>query len=276
MNKAEWLACTDPTAILEFLGDKASDRKLRLFAVAWCRTVSELLPDESARRALQIAELAADGQADPVEMRNLLEEIGPRINTQYGAFLCGGCGGPGCTYAAMAATATLNPALTFTWYMGQTPSETLTAWECVARAKAQTAKEEAQEKRWQERDEVVIDSEDEPDDAWYEQTQDAGYNAWDREYAAARAGPCVLLRDIFGLLPFRPATFDFSWLAYNDGTVVKMAHSIYPDRAFDRMPILGDALEESGCQDADILAHCRQPGSHVRGCWVVDSLTGRA
>jgi hypothetical protein len=46
-------------------------------------------------------------------------------------------------------------------------------------------------------------------------------------------------------------------------------------RALDRLPILADALEEAGCTDADILAHCRGPGPHVRGCWVVDLLLGK-
>ena len=57
--------------------------------------------------------------------------------------------------------------------------------------------------------------------------------------------------------------------------MVKLAQGIYDDRAFDRMPVLADALEEAGCYDADILAHCRQPGEHVRGCWVVDLLLGK-
>jgi len=48
--------------------------------------------------------------------------------------------------------------------------------------------------------------------------------------------------------------------------------AIYDDRAFDRLPILADALEEAGCEDQDILGHCRSGGEHVRGCWVVDGL----
>ncbi len=48
------------------------------------------------------------------------------------------------------------------------------------------------------------------------------------------------------------------------------------DRAFDRMPILADALQDAGCDNLNILNHCRQPGEHVRGCWVVDLLTGRS
>ena len=58
-------------------------------------------------------------------------------------------------------------------------------------------------------------------------------------------------------------------------TVVSLAQSIYDDRAFDRLPILADALEDAGCDSADILNHCRQPGEHVRGCWVVDLVLGK-
>jgi hypothetical protein len=49
----------------------------------------------------------------------------------------------------------------------------------------------------------------------------------------------------------------------------------YDARAFDRLPLLADALEEAGCADADILAHCRSGGGHLRGCWVVDLLLGK-
>jgi hypothetical protein len=82
-------------------------------------------------------------------------------------------------------------------------------------------------------------------------------------------------RDIFGN-PFRPVAIDPGWLAWSDGTVRKLAQATYDDRRFDLLPILADALEEAGCTDADILAHCRGPGPHVRGCWVVDLLLGKA
>ena len=51
-----------------------------------------------------------------------------------------------------------------------------------------------------------------------------------------------------------------------------LAQAIYDRRAFDLLPDLADALEVAGCNNADILAHCRQPGPHVRGCWPVDLL----
>ncbi len=82
---------------------------------------------------------------------------------------------------------------------------------------------------------------------------------------------CHSLRCIFGN-PFRPVSVEPSWLT---STVTALAEGIYAERAFDRMPILADALEEAGCDHADILNHCRELGEHVRGCWVVDLLTGR-
>jgi hypothetical protein len=66
-------------------------------------------------------------------------------------------------------------------------------------------------------------------------------------------------------------TFDPAWCAFDGGIVAQLAGGIYEDRAYDRMPVLGDALEEAGCTSKEILEHCRQdPAVHVRGCWVVD------
>ena len=77
-----------------------------------------------------------------------------------------------------------------------------------------------------------------------------------------------VFRDIFGN-PFRPVAADPAWLT---PTAVAIATALYAHRAFDRMPILADALEEAGCTNADVLLHCRSGGPHVRGCWVVDLL----
>ena len=82
----------------------------------------------------------------------------------------------------------------------------------------------------------------------------------------------VCCRDIFGN-PFRPATLNRSWLT---STVTSLAQAIYTDRTFDHLPILADALEDAGCTDADILAHCRGGGEHCRDCWVVDLLLGKS
>jgi hypothetical protein len=57
--------------------------------------------------------------------------------------------------------------------------------------------------------------------------------------------------------------------------VVALARGIYAERAFDRLPILADALQDAGCDNADVLGHCRGPGPHARGCWVVDLVLGK-
>jgi carbon storage regulator CsrA len=94
--------------------------------------------------------------------------------------------------------------------------------------------------------------------------------AWDPAEAAAQAGS---LRCLFGPPPFRPALRP-EWLAFCDGVVAKLAQEVEEQSAFDRLPILGDALEEAGCDDAALLDHCRNAGPHVRGCWVVDLVLG--
>jgi hypothetical protein len=92
-----------------------------------------------------------------------------------------------------------------------------------------------------------------------------------REELTAQA---CLLRDIFGN-PFRPVSLDHVWLTWNEGIIPELAKAVYGDRAFDRLPFLADALEEAGCTNADLLAHCRTPGPHTRGCWAVDLVLGR-
>jgi hypothetical protein len=80
-----------------------------------------------------------------------------------------------------------------------------------------------------------------------------------------------LLRDIFGN-PFRPITLDPSWLT---STVLALAQQMYDARDFSAMPILADALQDAGCENSQVLEHCRGPGPHTRGCWVVDLLLKR-
>jgi hypothetical protein len=90
-------------------------------------------------------------------------------------------------------------------------------------------------------------------------------------FNAERMVQANLLRDIFGN-PFRTVANDRNWLTL---TVKQLSAVIYADRAFERLPLLADALEDAGCTDATLLEHCRGPGPHVRGCWVVDLLLGK-
>jgi hypothetical protein len=97
---------------------------------------------------------------------------------------------------------------------------------------------------------------------------------------------CELFREIIGN-PFRPwkAVPDFlgGGVMQPDGKTVRLtdtarrlAEGIRADQGFDRLPILADALEEAGVTDAELLAHCRRDGGHVRGCWALDVVLGKA
>lgn len=84
-------------------------------------------------------------------------------------------------------------------------------------------------------------------------------------YTAARARQAEFIRDL--VPPVRDWERLSSWLTFN---VLTLAQGIYAEGAFDQMPILADALQDAGCDNDDILNHCRGPNNHVRGCWVVD------
>jgi hypothetical protein len=210
MTEAEWLGCTDPTLMLQFLQNKASDRKLRLFA---CRCA-----EQSAFRSdtIPVVERFVDQQATAEELSGLVSAWDYRGHEESG------------------------------WYRLYLPTP------FTATAAAEIARDTAA-------------------DAGAKETT---YNAFSAARDAMRKVQCCLLRDIFGN-PFRSVTFNSAWLAWNDCTVRKITPAIYDERAFDRMPILADALEDAGCDNADILTHCRSEGPHVRGCWVVDLLLGK-
>jgi hypothetical protein len=253
MTEKEWLNGTDPTPMLEFLLEKASDRKMRLFAVACCRRIWHLLvaevevwhKDEAAfwkhcQDAVLLAERFADGEATTEEL--------------------------------VAVTAYPRPAL-------------LDAEAAMSTAEVQLypilVSEEAAEAVGQEAAGRVYSSffpngytPTAENMALMAQMQEQSEQEYARTAASEKKAQCDLLRDLFGIF-IRPLSLDPSWLTWNDGTVQKVAQAIYDERAFERLPGLADALEEAGCPDSDILAHCRQPGEHVRGCWVVDYLLGK-
>jgi hypothetical protein len=106
---------------------------------------------------------------------------------------------------------------------------------------------------------------------------DDAYAAWQAQFKVH----ADLFRDVLGN-PFRQKVLDPAWLAWKDSTIARMAETIYDKRILpegnlraDGLAILADALEDAGCDNTDILAHCRGPGPHVRGCWVVDLILGK-
>jgi hypothetical protein len=235
MTEEQWLSATDPDRMLSFVEHRLSERRRRLFAAACCRRVWHLLPDERSRRAIEVAEAYADGDARAEDLWNACEEANvadDEVPPRFGD----------APYAATDAAAdhlrlssvTLNCALAaghhFCW----------------------------QEEYPQEAYEEAKDADD-----------DHPYNVDLNEAAQAEgAEQAALLRDVVGD-PFRPVAFAPSW---RTETVRALARTIHEQRAFDRLPQLADALQRAGCTEPAVLAHCRGPGPHTRGCWVLDGL----
>ena len=70
------------------------------------------------------------------------------------------------------------------------------------------------------------------------------------------------------------ASFPGDW---RTTTSVQLARGMYESQDFSAMPILGDALQDAGCDNDEVLNHCRDPqGIHVRGCWVVDLVLSKS
>ena len=249
MTEAEWVACDDPRPMLEFLRDKGSDRKVRLFAVACCSPLMPLIEDPICRTALEVTDRFANDEATKAELEAAIAKL------HYD--------GP--------------------WY-DSGPRDWETIENIRFRASAAAAIYCASggsviDQRWSVTTGAAVDCSIEMiaflQEAAYEMADAQGisWKEFSHSYKAQRNVHAQLLRCVFGPLLYRLITRDPSWLTT---TVVALAQPIYNERSFETMPILADALEDAGCTHADMLNHCRQPGEHVRGCWVVDLLLNKS
>ncbi len=238
MTEAEWLSSADLHQMMDFVARRVSKRKLLLFACACSQRIEQFMTDVRSRDAVRMIEIFAD--TDNSDLLVLAQaQAKAAYYSVYQLAIAEVPHGPSLSHAALLDA--LTPGL----------AQSYRAAHAVTQFRASGPHAMA----------------------WYVayfSTQLFGENGWE-----AQQGHLVgLLRHIIGNL-FRPARIDPTLLLWNDGTVRKIAQAIYDERAFERLPILADALEDAGCDNADILNHCRQPGVHVRGCWVVDLLLGK-
>jgi hypothetical protein len=253
MTEAEWLACTDPQAMLKTLPARGNERKLRLFACACLRRIWHLLPfGQDERVALGMVEQFADGLIGKSEFDAFAASLGgdeeeAEDSSELEEAL-----------ARMSAGNALHRAVETAYGFMRQPRRLATAPRQVRRAALAVAREAARAVATAKVTGVQVGPE--------------------RAEAEAGERRCQsdLVRDLFGPRPFRgrPAPAP-RWLTWNGSTVVKLAQGTYDDRAPDRLPVLADALEEAGCADAGLLGDLRGPGPHVRGCWAVDLLLGK-
>jgi hypothetical protein len=258
MTEAEWLECTDPDKRLCYFRGRLRNgfnRKIRLFACACCRRIWDHFVDERSRVAVEVAERYADGEATDEELSTAFTAAG---HAHQEVFQKIGKAGACIEWAAKYAADPIpfHGARNVIWMAATSRSY------------------EIRRKRPHEWDAIRL--------FLCEITRNSGPFAlvvgkWNvkrlRQAVATGAEKPIqmaLLNDIFGN-PFHPITIDPTWLT---PTVKVMAQAIYTDRNFDQMPLLADELEKAGCDNQEILGHCRGPGPHVRGCWVVDLVLG--
>jgi hypothetical protein len=233
MTEAEWLSSADPRAMLEVLRDngKLSDRKARLFGAATARRLWPLLTDGHGRKAVEAAERYADGLEGPSAL----------AAARRGALAAVA---PGEIEIDPAAAAWLHAAL-LAYHLAtgaeEVPPERLAALAALNGSAAAS---------WQ------------------------GPAA----QAAEERAQADLLRCLFGPRPLRPPPPPaLAVLTWGDGLIPRLARAAYDSRLLPggeldaaRLTVLADALEESGCGDAELVLHLRGPGPHVRGCFVID------
>jgi hypothetical protein len=233
VTEPEWVACTDPRVMLEYLSGEVSDRKLRLFAVACCRRIWHLVSDERSRRAVDAAERYADGLAPLDELAAAQREAAPAYTDGTDAFygLRPGITPPHSTAPHAAARHAADPPP-----IHVRPADDSAGYSVFKPRPFPYPEEEA--------------------------------NA---AVAPERAAQAVLLRELFGPPPIRPVAVEPAWLTWQAGTIPRMPRAIYEERLFpsghldsSRLAVLADALEEAGCSDPGLLAHLRGTGPHVR------------
>jgi hypothetical protein len=259
MTEQEWLSNTGPLQAMlkhvQGLKNRWSEREARVCGAAFCRRAGHLLPDPCLWDWVTLSERCADGGASPEELER----------------------------AHAAATSYLRKKRSEDFFVsfvegdlhGAPPSE-----DEMSRYSALCAADPAGTRHSMARAFATVVA---VATVQYRRCTAAEtcFLLGGAEIEAelhAHASYANLLRDLFGN-PFRPVSLAPAWLT---PVVLKLAQAAYDNRLLasglldnSGLAILADALEEAGCDNADILSHLRGPGPHVRGCWAVDAILGK-
>jgi hypothetical protein len=237
--------------MLQLPRNTLTDRKLRLFACGCIRRIWHLLTDEDAQRGVELVEQYADGLATRSDFTTWWDDLAMEPHSPNAATR----GRRNSPAVVMPRSCALTAALFAQDTVFRTQDRTIEVGRAaIKKAAAAAAKYAA----------VAAGME--------ALGQDLNKKRQAEAVRKEQNSQCQLLRDLIGN-PFHPVCFDPVCFT---PVVVSMARCIHNERDFQTMPILGDALEEAGCTNGDILDHCRRPGEHTLGCWVVDALLGKA
>lgn len=252
MSNNDWQGIGDAEQIIMHLRRgkyELSERRLRLIAVACCRRIWDLIPGRQ-RDAVEAAERFAEGEAVPAEDWELIVD-----NAEEG--VGSETWEPVAHHVRVAVRATfrenrLRPIFS----------------ECAsARAWAEVLA--GREDLCRDPDQLLDLAHWGPFAYWGSETEKQELS---REYEAARSRELkeqlLLVADVFGAQLHGLTIPTLS----RTPAVAALARIIYDEQSYKELPILGDALEETGCTNEEVLSHCRDSGPHVRGCWVVDLL----
>lgn len=237
MTEEEWLTSQDPQPLAVYLFDWANPRKLRLWACACGREASSSYQNPLIGQVLDLFEGVAEGDRRREEQQGPISELQWSKEGEQAAGFSQVVDGIACSQ----------------WIDMVKGHEELFALGLLhlAFGQAYRACPMAQ-----------------PEGPTAPPTDPE----WRSVYSTALKKQSATARDIFNN-PFRPVVFDSRW---RTSTVLALAEMSYADRAFDRLPILADALQDAGCEHPDVLTHCRGPGPHARGCWVIDGILGKS
>jgi hypothetical protein len=259
MTPEKWDRCTDLEKMLGsvlYVTGMTSDRKQRLFAAACCRRVWHLLTDPRSREAVEAQERFADGLVTA-------RDLAAAESAAKDAWVAARAALAGTDYpSADAFTAWASKPGDGTRELSDYPA--LAAQISAAGAATGAWAGAASAAAW-----AAV-----PASVWATADSATGRAAWEAARDAESVAQCRLLRDILGN-PFRPAEIDPRWLDWRRGRVWRLAQALYRERAFDRLPVLADALQGAGCCDADLLGHLRGPGPHALGCHALDAALGK-
>lgn len=244
MTRKQFRDCTDPVAMVRMIHGMVSGRKLHLYFCGGCRTFEHLLYSRHSRNSLDVVERSADGLATEEDlMVAAYYAESPTFGLDYH---------PEYIQQNLSNEPDMIRRLV---ELGAISESVLSGGEFAVNREVSSMLYQAAD--------MVYFLPYGPNElgTFLRSANQCKYVSW----------PGRWLKDcVFGN-PFRPVLIP---LSIRDSTVLSLAHGIYRERAFDRMPVLGDALEDAGCNLKEVLDHCRTNEPHVRGCWVVDQILG--
>lgn len=245
MTESDWFSTDSPNALFRHVRTRLSARKLQLIACGCCRLYDDAMSAHQ-REHLSAVERHADGLADRDEYQSAVEEFGRNTLEQFLITPAGVVTPPGVSpdaALAQALMAVVSPPADF-------GLDRVISWLPSVSSRL------------------------------------AGPGEKLRATQKSRLAICGVFREVVGN-PFVErvsASPEWtaaggkaaSWMLKVGETARNIALGVQAEQAFDRLPILADALEDDGCADADLLAHLRHQSHHLRGCWAVDLVLGKS